>query len=186
MLTRKPRVPGKDHLVDWQLVVQAYGVTGTIETVCSFAMAYWYMERQGYNFWSIWFAFGAYPEDWNQDEFQHHLVVASSIYFINLVVMQWFNLLAVRTRRLSIFQHPPFFNKDTQNLYLIPSVIFSLVIAFIWLYPKPIRDTLDTAPVPVEYWFLPMATGTGLLLLDEARKFFVRKYPEGILARMAW
>jgi sodium/potassium-transporting ATPase subunit alpha len=44
---------------------------------------------------------------------------------------QLFNLLATRTRRLSIFQQPPAFNKDTQNLLLFPAMVFAIVIVFI-------------------------------------------------------
>lgn len=81
---------------------------------------------------------------------------------------QWFNLLAVRTRRL------------------FPAMLFSLVMAFLWLYPPVFQNTLDTAAVPVEYWFLPMGFGVGIILVDEARKYCVRRWPKGVLARMAW
>lgn len=86
VLSRRPRVPGKDRLVDWQLVLQAYGVTGVLETVASFAMSYWYLERNGYPFSTIWFSFGDLP-DFDQDDYAQKLSVASSIYFVNLVVM---------------------------------------------------------------------------------------------------
>lgn len=99
---------------------------------------------------------------------------------------QWFNLLSVRTRRLSIFQHSPVLNKLTQNYYLFPAILFSLVMAFFWLYIPPLQTVLATTPVPVEHWFLPMAFGVGLLLLDEGRKFAVRKWPSGFLAKAAW
>lgn len=56
---------------------------------------------------------------------------ASSIYFVNLVIMQFFNLLAIRTRRLSIFQQPPIFNRQTQNILLFPAMVFALCIVFI-------------------------------------------------------
>ncbi|KAF4470401.1 Na+ H+ K+ antiporter P-type ATPase [Fusarium albosuccineum] len=186
VLLRKPRVPGKDRLVDWQLILQAYGLVGFIETAASFAMSYWYLQRKGIPFSDIWFSFGNLPDSIDPDYYQARLNEASSIYFVNLVVMQWFNLLAVRTRRLSIFQHPPLFNKDTQNWYLFPAMLFALVMAFFWLYVPEFQNVLDTAEVPVEHWFLPMAFGIGLILVDEARKYCVRTYPKGILARMAW
>ncbi|KAF4979231.1 hypothetical protein FZEAL_4514 [Fusarium zealandicum] len=186
VLLRKPRVPGKDRLVDWQLIVQAYGVVGFLETAASFSMSYWYLQRKGIPFSDIWFSFGKLPESIDPDYYQARLNEASSIYFVNLVVMQWFNLLAVRTRRLSIFQHPPLFNRDTQNWYLLPAMLFALAMAFFWLYVPEFQNLLGTAEVPVEHWFLPMAFGIGLILVDEARKYFVRSYPRGVLARMAW
>ncbi|EPE07908.1 h k atpase alpha [Ophiostoma piceae UAMH 11346] len=187
VLTRPPRLPGKDRLVDWKLLLQAYGITGTIETFCSFSMAYWYLERSGIPFFSaIWFRFGNLPDGIDPDYYAEKLNVASSIYFVNLVVMQWFNLLAMRTRRLSIFQHPPVFNKRTQNLSLFAAIGFAVVMVIFWLYVPKFQTDLDNMPVPAEHWFLPMAFGMGILLLDEGRKYCVRGWPKGILAKIAW
>jgi sodium/potassium-transporting ATPase subunit alpha len=94
--------------------------------------------------------------------------------------------MAVRTRRLSILDHPPLFRKATRNVYLFPAIIFSLLIAIFFLYVPKFQSVLDTATVPVENWFLPMGFGMGILLIDEARKFALRKWPRGLLARIAW
>ncbi|KAG6357049.1 hypothetical protein INS49_014925 [Diaporthe citri] len=185
VLLRPPRVVGVDRLVDWKLIVQSYGFVGIVETACSFAMSYWYLERSGIPFSRLWFGFGD-PEGIDADYYASKLNVASSIYFITLVVMQWFNLMSVRTRRLSIFQHPPLFNRKTQNVWLFPAILFALVMAFFWLYIPRLQEVLSTAAVPVEYWFLPMTFGLGILLMDEGRKFFVRKSPTGLMGRWAW
>lgn len=87
MLLRKPRVPGKNRLVDWQLVLQAYGLVGFLETAASFAMSYWYLQRKGIPFSDIWFSFGKLPDTIDPDYYQARLNEASSIYFVNLVVM---------------------------------------------------------------------------------------------------
>lgn len=87
VLLRKPRVPGKDRLVNWQLILQAYGLVGMMETTASFAMSYWYLERNGIKFSDIWFSFGKLPDHIDQDYYQAKLNIASSIYFVNLVVM---------------------------------------------------------------------------------------------------
>lgn len=186
VLLRKPRNVKKDRLVNWQLVAHAYGVLGIIETIASFAMAYWYLERNGIPFRVLWFSFGNLPSWIDPDYYQQKLNEASSIYFINLVVMQWFNVMATRTRRWSIFQHPPAFNKKTQNLYLFPAIIFALLMAIFWLYVPAFQSALGTAPVPVEHYFLPFAFGIFILLMDEARKFLVRKYPNSIVGKSAW
>lgn len=99
---------------------------------------------------------------------------------------QWFNLMAVRTRRLSIFQHPPAFNKYTQNLRLFPAMAFALCIAVFWLYVPALQNVLGTTSVPAENYFLPAAFGLGVLSLDEARKAAVRRWPNGFLAKIAW
>ncbi|SPO06040.1 probable Na+/K+ ATPase, alpha subunit [Cephalotrichum gorgonifer] len=185
VMLRRPRNPKKTHLVNWQLIFHAYAFIGMIEATCSFAMSYWYLQRKGIPFSSIWFKFGP-PDGIDVDYYNARLNEASSIYFINLVVMQWFNLMAVRNRHLSIFQHPPLLNKRTQNLLLFPSILLSFGIAVIWLYIPALQVILSSSGVPVEHYFYPCALGLGLLTLDEARKAAVRRWPKGILAQMAW
>ena len=87
VLTRPPRNAKKDRLVDWRLIFQAYGFVGIIETVSSFAMAYWYAQRQGLSFSTLWFGFGAIPAGMTEATETNILNTASSIYFVNLVVM---------------------------------------------------------------------------------------------------
>lgn len=87
---------------------------------------------------------------------------------------------------MSIFQHPPLFKKTTQNIYLFPAVLFALSMAFLWLYIPRLQDILGTTDVPVEHWFLPMTFGLLVLLLDEMRKYVVRTWPNGFIAKIAW
>ena len=60
---------------------------------------------------------------------------------------------------MSIFQHPPFFNKRTQNLYYIPAIAFALAMIFLWLYIPQLQQVLRTAQVPAEHFFIPMTFG---------------------------
>jgi sodium/potassium-transporting ATPase subunit alpha len=148
-------------------------------------MAYWFCQRKGVPFSVLWFGYGSYG-DLDPDYVTSVLNQASSVYFVNLVVMQWFNLMALRTRRLSIFQHPPLFNKRTRNWYLFPAIVFALLMIFIFCYIPQLNSSLGTSQVPVEHFFLPMAFGMGILVLDEGRKFAVRRWPGGLLAKIAW
>jgi sodium/potassium-transporting ATPase subunit alpha len=87
VLLRKPRKPKTDRLVDWQLMLQSYGFIGVIETLTSFAMSYWYLQRSGIPFSALWFQYGMLPDTIDQDYANARLAEASSIYFVNLVVM---------------------------------------------------------------------------------------------------
>lgn len=95
-------------------------------------------------------------------------------------------LLAIRTRRLSIFKHPPLFRKTTRNVFLFPAVAFALAIAFFFNYIPEFQQKLDTATVPVAHWFLPVGFGVAIVLLDEGRKYLVRTWPGGIIAKISW
>ncbi|RMD39512.1 hypothetical protein DV735_g5616, partial [Chaetothyriales sp. CBS 134920] len=189
VMLRPPRNVKKDKLVDWRLLLQAYGLVGMIETTTSFAMAFWYLQRKGLYFSDLWFAFGSYgspTSELSTDYINHHLAVASSIYFVNLVIMQWFVAFALRTRHLSIFSHPPVGNKATQNLLLFPAIVFALVIIFIFCYIPGVQPVATSAEVPVAHWFLPFAFGAALLIIDEARKAAARRWPKGWIAYLAW
>ncbi|CAO2657571.1 Nn.00g036970.m01.CDS01 [Neocucurbitaria sp. VM-36] len=186
VLLRPPRNPRKDRLVNTRLIFHAYFVVGLLQCFCSFAMAFWYLERQGIPFTAMWLKFGDYDAQYDSDYIAEKSNTASSIYFVTLVVMQLFNLLATRTRRLSIFQQPPIFNKRTENWLLFPGMIFAIVVVFIFCYIPSLQRTIGTREIPVEYWFLPATFGLGLLMLDEARKYCVRTWPNGVLARIAW
>ncbi|EOO00222.1 putative h k atpase alpha protein [Phaeoacremonium minimum UCRPA7] len=87
VLSRRPRKIGTDRLVDWKLILQSYGFVGMLETTASFAMSYWYMQRKGIPFTAQWFSFGNLPSDIDPDYYTQKLNEASSIYFVNLVVM---------------------------------------------------------------------------------------------------
>ncbi|KAF8154699.1 sodium-potassium ATPase [Crassisporium funariophilum] len=177
LLLRKPRNVKTDRLADWRLLLQAYGFLGILESLCASAMAFWYLQRNGVPFSEIFLGFGTYPEELTNDL----LYRAQSVYFFTLVLMQWGNLLATRGRRLSILKHTP-----GKNWYIFPSAILALVIGIFFCYVPWFQKIFQTRPVPVEHFFIPMTFGLSLLILDELRKLIVRKFPKGILARLAW
>lgn len=186
ILRRPPRSISKERLVDWKLLTQGYLLCGTWECFCSMSMAYWYLERMGIPFGAITLGFGILPSNMDPVFVQAKENVASSIYFVNLVVMQFFNLMAVRTRFQSIFTHPPLFNKETQNYRLFASMVFSLAVIFIFCYIPWFQKVISSTQVPVEYFFLPAAFGFVWLCLDELRKLIARKWPKSFVAKMSW
>ena len=185
LLLQAPRDRKKDRLVDWRLLLQAYGFLGLLESLTAMTGAFYFgFHRHGIPFSALWLKFGNYDVD--PDLLAEATNRAQSIYFFNLVIMQWFNLLSTRTRRLSIFQQDPIFNPRTRNLRLFPAMLMALCLAVFFSYIPFFQKTFLTRGVAVEYYFLPMAYGLGLLALDEVRKWSVRRWPHGITARIAW
>jgi sodium/potassium-transporting ATPase subunit alpha len=147
ILTRGPRKIRSQHLVDRRLLFHAYGFVGILECTCSMTMSFWHMQRRGLPFSAIWLRYGNLDPQYSQEFVTQVVNEGSSVYFVTLVVMyvssargesdtngagrQFFNLMATRTRRLSLFQSPPIGKRETQNLYLFPAILFALVIAFI-------------------------------------------------------
>ncbi|KDQ14226.1 hypothetical protein BOTBODRAFT_55652 [Botryobasidium botryosum FD-172 SS1] len=176
LLTRKPRDVKTERLADWKLLCHAYFFLGVIESLCAMSMSFWYLQRKGVPFSELALGYGNWPSLTDED-----LDTAQSIYFFTLVIMQWGNLLATRTRKLSIFQHLP-----SKNWYIFPAMLTALILAIFFSYVPFFQRTFLTRGISVEYYFLPMAFAACIVLLDEARKYWVRQNPSGILAKLAW
>jgi len=185
LLTRKPRDTKKDKLVDWKLYLHAYGFLGVVESLCSLSMAFWYLQRKGFPFSEIVFAYGGLPDHLDAARFAEEVNRGQSVAFFTLVFMQWFNLLATRTRRRSIFTQNPFFG-PTRNLWVIAGMLGSMALLFFFSYPPFFQEAFLTRGVPVEYVFIPFAFGAFVLLVDEARKWELRRNPKGFIAKISW
>jgi sodium/potassium-transporting ATPase subunit alpha len=144
-----------------------------------------------------------------QDELNNLLNTGQTVFFVTLVLMQFGNLHSIRTRHLSWFQQNPF-KKETRNLYvctrppffffffvsvlggsnflfqLFGAMCISTILLIIAVYIPGFNSLFLTAPVPAEFWFLPFAYGLALFTIDEARKWFIRRYPNSFLAYIAW
>lgn len=187
LLLRRPRDTKKDRLADWKLLLHAYVFIGLPECLTSFAMTFWWVQRSGGIPFSVfWLSYGDYPAQYSSEQITHSLNIGSSIFFANLVIMQLFNLLATRTRRLSILQHPPLFRERSSNPWLFAGMLFSILVTFLFNYIPKLQSVLGAGEIPVAHWFLPVAFGFALLLLDESRKWFVRGHPDSLLAKTAW
>ncbi|KAK0185050.1 hypothetical protein F5146DRAFT_1105906 [Armillaria mellea] len=108
LLLRRPRDQQKGPFGNWKLLLHAYIFLGLIETVTSMVGANGVPPRADS---------GAYEQ-------------GTLVDFFNLVIMQWFNLLATRTRRLSLFQQNPL-GSNTRNVFIFPAMAAALIIA--WL-----------------------------------------------------
>ncbi|KAI5950947.1 hypothetical protein KGF54_004021 [Candida jiufengensis] len=178
LLTKKPRILTNERLVDWKLMFHSYICLGTFYTFTSFMVAFLNLTRRGYKFGDFALSFGSYEDLPNIDKY---LAMSSSIYFINLVIMQVFNLISLRTRHLSLFQHSIMKNKKV--IFVIPFVLF---VNFIINYIPAIQNAMGTSQIPVEYYFIAVGFGLVVFGWDEGRKYLVRKYPNGIIAKFAW
>ncbi|KAG9084053.1 hypothetical protein FRC06_004255 [Ceratobasidium sp. 370] len=154
LLSRRPRNVKTDRLADWRLLTHAYLFLGVIESLCAMSMSFWYLQRNGVPFSDLVLGFGNWP---TLDA--EKLSKAQSVYFITLVIMQWGNLLATRTRKLSILQHRP-----SGNWYIFPAMACALVIGIFFSYVPFFQRTFLTRGIPVEHYFLPLAFGAGILM----------------------
>lgn len=76
-----------------------------------------------------------------QAQLDNFLFNAQTIYFVAIVIIQCFNLLATRTRRLSFFQQFPLFKKSSKNPTLFLGITISVALALFIVY-LPVFNTL--------------------------------------------
>lgn len=178
LLLKKPRSITQEKLVDWKLFLHSYFTIGTYYCFTSFLVGFINLKRHGYKFTDFSLSYGTYEDLPGVDKI---INMSSSIYFVNLVIMQFFNLLSMRTRYLSVFQHSPLKNK-----YIFVVIPFAFAVTFIVNYIPAINTSLATAQVPVEYYFISLGFGAVVLVYDELRKWCNRRHPNGPLAKIAW
>ncbi len=88
LLSRPPRDVRNDHLVDWRLILHAYGFLGLMECTCAMAMTFWYLQRKGLYFSDLVLAYGGYQGSVSPAQYSEDIYVAQSIYFFTLVVSE--------------------------------------------------------------------------------------------------
>ncbi|KAJ2691056.1 hypothetical protein IWW39_000264 [Coemansia spiralis] len=189
ILLHPPRDPQKESLVDVKFFVQAYGFIGVIETVTGhfmfFLSIYW---QSGIGPSSIFLAFNRWSDGYlgfSKAQLAGFVSVAGSVHFMTLVIMQWGNMFAARTRTLSIVQQNPLWGPRCNPLLLVAIPISVAVALFVNEIPW-FNEVFLTGRIPVEFFFLPIPFAFLLIAAEEARKYVVRRYPSSVVARMAW
>ncbi|PKY27748.1 calcium ATPase [Rhizophagus irregularis] len=189
LMLRKPRRASRDHLVNVKLLLQAYGFIGIMEMLFAHWMFFTYLSIYGgITFRDTLFAYNNWGDGFmgkTMDELNELNYTGQSVYFITLVIMQFGNLLSIRTRRRSIFQANPF-SGPSKNLYLFGGMFISLITALIILHVPFFNNVFYTRPVPIQFYFIPLGFAAFIFVMDEMRKLLVRTYPKSFLDKLAW
>jgi sodium/potassium-transporting ATPase subunit alpha len=189
LLGLPPRRPRKDHLINLRIYGQSYLFVGVMETFSAHAMFFLYMWRHaGIPFSDLIFAFEGYADGFHgytADELTKFVSVGQSVYFVTLVIMQWGNVLSVRSKRMSLLQADPI-RPARRNPWLPLAILISLIIAIFVTEVPGIQNLFSTASVPIEFWCIPLGLAMGVLCMDELRKVLVRMFPKGPVAWAAW
>ena len=186
IMTRKPRQLG-ERLVDAKLLLTAYFTTGTFMFFAATINFFWWAADNGIPFWGVFWAW-SWGDGWydhSSDELAEIINVGQCIFFVTLVIMQWGNCLAVRTRRVSLFQHNPLWGPH-RNYYLPIGVLLSFLTLIVITLGPFFQSTFLTRQVPIKYALVACVWALWLVVWDEGRKFIVRNKPKSWVARVAW
>lgn len=100
-------------------------------------------------------------------------LAAQSAYFLGIVITQIGNLLGNKTARQTIFE-----KKFFKNIFMIFSVVFAILLACFLLYVPNLNRALNLAPNRFLWWLPSIPFFLYLVVFNEVRKYFIRKYPD--------
>ncbi|KAG6917761.1 hypothetical protein DXG01_001166 [Tephrocybe rancida] len=189
LLTLPPRNHVTDHLITLKIYIQTYFFIGMMEMVTAHAMFFLYMYKYaGIPVHALFFAFEKYADGFyghSLEELTRFNAVGQCVFFVTLVILQWGNILSVRNKRLSILQADPI-RPQRRNPWLVLGALIAFIIAVFVTEVPGIQKLFGTAPVPIEFWLIPLPLALGILFMDEIRKLIVRVFPNSPVAKISW
>lgn len=176
-------------MLNLRLLFHAFMLAGNAATFVGFFSYCYYWIDNGVPFYSFMFTFEHFgknpPLPLTSDELRRMTAAAQSAYYCSTCVFQMINFFATRTRYASIIQHNPFWGKN-RNWYVLLAIVASTGVQLLVTRVAWFNTTFETQPVPVKYIAPTIGFGLVWLLIDEFRKLCVRKWPDSILAKIAW
>ena len=103
--------------------------------------------------------------------YQADVAHARTMTLITMAMFQWFNAWNCRSTRLSLFQLGLFTNK-----WLLLATAFVLSLQFVILYVPFMQHIFKTVPLSFADWTVIVLVSAPILLLEELRKVFVRRW----------
>ena len=189
IMSRPPSIRSRDHLLNWKLLLHAYMFVGNLECFTAFFCFCYYWIDMGVPFYSFMFTYENFgvqpPTPYTQDQLASMMYVAASVYYCSVCLFQFFNYFATRTRYTSIIEHNPVWGKG-RNWYVFGAMAISAGIQIVITQIGWFNRVFGTGRVPAKYVMPTLGFGMLWLLIDEARKWFIRKYPRSFLAKIAW
>uniref|UniRef100_A0A914QDV6 Cation-transporting P-type ATPase C-terminal domain-containing protein n=1 Tax=Panagrolaimus davidi TaxID=227884 RepID=A0A914QDV6_9BILA len=189
VMEREPRTR-KKVLVSNTLLGYSYTYAGQIQSLgcfLSYCCIFWY---HGINITDLWMSaleswqeggkdFSSNGRTFSVEEQLYINRQACSAWQVGIVFGQFWHIYGVRTRRQSIFSHGVF-----RNMYSNFALIAELGMLIAMVYIPGLNTFLGGAPIPLQCWAVVAGFGIFLIVLNELRKYFCRKYPRNKIVRL--
>ena len=175
IMKRKPRNASVDRLISFTGILKVYIQIGLLQSIIAFFMYFYTMAQYGVDGTQLLGAF----ENWtNNGTFagvdlntrNEALTVASTAFFVSLVMTQLINLLTVRTTYQSFFKQK---FRPTLLLFMLGEII----VVVLFCYIPPLQPYFQTANVNWYNFAYPLGMGLSIFIVDEIKKLLFRRYP---------
>jgi sodium/potassium-transporting ATPase subunit alpha len=158
LMRQPPRAPG-ERLLSWPLLARAYLWLGVLEAAMAMT-AYFFVLRQGG--WQHGESLGAADPLYLQ---------ATTACLAAIVVAQVVNVFNCRHPRVSAWRF-----RLGSNPLLLAGIAAEIVLIMAIVYTPLGNAAFGTAPLPAAVWAVAIALGIAFLLLEELRKWLLRRY----------
>jgi len=157
MMQRPPR-SSKERLWNRPLIFRAYLFLGTLEAIAAMGAFFFVLDGGGWQY-------GQYLA---RNDFLY--LQATTACLSAIIVMQVVNVFLCRSDRHSAFSFGLFSNK-----MLLWGVLTEIVLILLIDYTPWGNLVFGTAPISIEVWLFVMPFAMGMLILEEFRKWLVRR-----------
>ena len=155
---RRPPRPQGERLMNWPLAFRAYLFLGLIEAAAAMAAFFFVLNRAGWKYGE-----NLVPQD-------PVYLQATTACLSTIIVMQIVNVFLCRSAARSVFS-----TGLLGNTLIILGVISEIAILLLINYTAWANSLLGTAPIGAAVWGVVIPFAAGMLILEETRKWLVRK-----------
>jgi sodium/potassium-transporting ATPase subunit alpha len=158
---QQPPRPLGERLMSPLVALRAYGFLGLMEAVVAMAAFFFVLVRGGWQ----------YGEKLSAN---HALYIqATTACFAAIIVMQVVNVYLCRSARRSLFRVG-----FTGNKLIIWGVLLEISVLLFACYTPLGNKLIGTSSLPLEVWLFVLPGALLMLVLEELRKWWVRRSPE--------
>lgn len=159
-LMQRPPRPRDEHVITWGLLLRAYLWLGLVQSLAAMAAFYFMYWTAGY--WGMWMDLPA----------SGTLYQAATTMTLGAVVLtQIGNLFAQRTERTSLLKINWLSNRLIWWGIATELLLFALISYVPWM-----QLLFGTQPISWHHWLFLLAWAPALLVMDELRKFALRRW----------
>ncbi len=155
---KRPPRSSKERLWNWPLISRAYLFLGIIEAVAAMGAFFFVLYGTGWE----------YGQVLARNDFLY--LQSTTACLSAIIVMQVVNVFLCRSDKDSAFSFG-FFN----NKLLLLGVLAEIVLILLIDYTRWGNLIFGTAPIPKEVWLFVLPFALGMLVLEEFRKWVVRR-----------
>ncbi len=154
-MTRPPR-SRRERLLNWKILLRAYLFLGVLEAAAAMAAFFFVLHGGGWQF-------GASPD-------VALYLRATTACLSAIIAMQVVNVFLCRHPSLSVFSRA-----HRKNRLIAYGIVFELSLLLLIVYTSWGNALFGTAPLESDAWLYIIAFMPAMLLIEEARKWVVRK-----------